>query len=65
MTTENAICAASCMHGEDLDVGVDNTAPVKVRDDDGSLPESEKHLVVINLNYVKDGAVWVPMTQPS
>lgn len=68
---DNLINTASCLktsavvHGEDLDVGVGNSEPIKVRDDDGSLPESEKHLVVINLNYVKDGAVWVPMTQPS
>ena len=37
----------------------------KMRVDDDSIPEGDNHTVVINLNYVKDGDVWVPMTQPA
>lgn len=33
-------------------------------DDDGTISKEKYHLTVINLNYVRDGDVWVPMTQP-
>lgn len=62
---ENPLLVTGVIHGEDLEVGPGNSEPFKVRADDGSLPESEKHLVVLCLNMVKDGNIWIPMTQPS
>ena len=37
---------------------------MRAETDDGSIAAGIKTLLVINLNYVKDGDAWVPMTQP-
>ena len=43
----------------------DTVKPCKLDDDDGIIAAGQKTLLVICLNYVKDGnGNWVPMTQP-
>jgi len=59
----NALVVAANIFGR-LDASNVHTA--KVRVDDDSIAQSDTHLVVINLNYVDDGAGnWVRMTQPT
>ena len=64
-TPAEAFKTTALIVGEDLEVGAGNSEPAKIRIDNGSLSEGEKHLVVLCLNLVKDGNVWIPMTQPS
>ena len=54
LTTENPLVVTGVAHGEDLEIGPDNSEPIKVRTDDSALPISEKHLVTISILYLQD-----------